>query len=98
MLALRFIKPLWVPGKFVPEAVEIDALAASDQALHIPTTEVKVPHGRILRNLIPWSDAGQRRIDRHPSADAVGVGGGDCEADHDTDIVRHQFGGTHTQG
>jgi len=30
MLALRFIKPLRVPGKLVPEAVEIDALAAGD--------------------------------------------------------------------
>ena len=29
MLALRFIKPLPVAGKFVPEAVEIDALAAA---------------------------------------------------------------------
>ena len=48
MLALRFIKPLLVPGKFVPEAVEIDALSAGDQALHVLTTEAKVPHGRIL--------------------------------------------------
>src|SRR5882757_7548519 len=42
MLPLRFIKPLRVPGKFVPETVEIDALAASDQALHVQTTEAKV--------------------------------------------------------
>ena len=33
MLALRLIKPLWVPGKFVPKTVEIDALTAGDQAL-----------------------------------------------------------------
>jgi hypothetical protein len=26
------------------------------------------------------------------------VGGGNCEADHDADVVRHQFGRTHTQG
>src|SRR3954468_6696398 len=97
MLALRFIKPLLVPGKFVPEAVEIDALPAGDQALHVLTTEAKVPHGRILCDLIPGSDAGQRRIDRHPSAHALGVGGGNCEADHDADVVRHQFGRTHTQ-
>jgi hypothetical protein len=32
MLALRFIKPLLVPGKFVPGAVEIDALAAGNHA------------------------------------------------------------------
>src|SRR6202048_2224902 len=43
MLALRFIKPLLVPGKFVPEAVEIDALAAGDQALHVLTNEAKLP-------------------------------------------------------
>jgi len=30
MLALRFIKALLVPGKFVPEAVEIDSLSAGD--------------------------------------------------------------------
>src|SRR5580704_11858158 len=53
MLALRFIKPPRVPGKFVPEAVEIDAFAAGDQALHVLTTEAKVPHGRILFDLIP---------------------------------------------
>jgi hypothetical protein len=41
MLALRFIKPLRVPGKLVPEAVEIDSLAAGDQALHVLTTEPK---------------------------------------------------------
>src|SRR5439155_26614399 len=79
MLALRFIKPLLVPGKFVPEAVEIDALAAGDQALHVRTPEAKVPHGRILCDLIPGSDAGQRRVDRYPSAHALGVGGGNCE-------------------
>jgi hypothetical protein len=48
MLALRFIKPPRVPGKFVPETVEIDALAADDQALHVLTTEAEVPHRRIL--------------------------------------------------
>src|ERR1700688_1149548 len=42
MLALRFIEPFPVPGKFVPEAVEIDALAAGDQALHVIPTEAKV--------------------------------------------------------
>jgi hypothetical protein len=26
------------------------------------------------------------------------VGGGNCEADHDADVVRHQFGRAHTQG
>ena len=26
------------------------------------------------------------------------MGGGNCEADHDADVVRHQFGRTHTQG
>src|SRR6266705_3783599 len=56
MLALRFIKPLPVPGKFVPEAVEIDALAAGDQALHLRATEAKVPHSRILFDLIPQSN------------------------------------------
>src|SRR2546421_6946500 len=72
MLALCFIEALRVHGKLVPEAVEIDALAAGDQALHVLTTEAKVPHGRILGDLIPGSDAGQRRIDRHPSAHALG--------------------------
>src|SRR4030088_3254837 len=88
MLALRFIKPLLVPGKFVPEAVEIDALAAGDQALHVLTTEAKVPHGRILCDLIPGADAGQRRMDLNPSTRALGMGGGNCEADHDADVVR----------
>jgi hypothetical protein len=37
----------------------IDALAAGDQALHVLTTEAKVPHGRILHDLLPESDAGQ---------------------------------------
>ncbi len=98
MPALGFIKPLRVPGKFVPEAIEIDALAAGDQALHVRTTEAKVPHGRILCDLIPGPDAGQRRVDHPPSAHTLGVDGGNCEADHDADVVRHQFGRTHTQG
>src|SRR4051812_29149186 len=53
MLTLRFIKPLRFPGKFVPEAVEIDALASGDQALHVLTPEAEVPHGGVLCDLIP---------------------------------------------
>jgi hypothetical protein len=79
VLALLFIKPLPVPGKFIPETAEIDALAAGDQALHVLTTEAEVPHGRILFDVIPGSDAGQRRIDRQASAHVLGVGGGNCE-------------------
>src|SRR5258707_7181905 len=59
MLPLRFIKSLRVPGKFVPETVEIDALAASDEALHVRTTEAKMPHGLGLFDLIPRTDARQ---------------------------------------
>src|SRR3981189_3436512 len=91
VLALRFIKPLRVLGKIVPEAVEINTLAAGNQTLHVLTTEAKVPHGRIHYDMLPGSDAGQRRIDRHPSGHALEVGGGNCVADHDADVVRHQL-------
>src|SRR5882672_5486258 len=42
MLAVRFIKPRLVPGKVLPEAVEIEALASGDQALLVVTTEAKM--------------------------------------------------------
>jgi len=70
VLAFGFVEPFRDDGERVPEAVEIDAFAAGDQALHVVTTEAEVPHGRLLQDLLPGSDAGQRRVDGHPTAHA----------------------------
>jgi len=56
-----------------------------------PDHRAKVPHGRILCDLIPGPDTGQRAsIATHLLARSGG--GGSCEAHHDADVVRHQFG------
>src|SRR5262249_17801810 len=52
------------PGReLVPEAVEIDALAAGDEALHVGAAEAEMPEQRVLEYLLPWADAGQWRVD-----------------------------------
>jgi len=44
--------------------------SGAEGALHVVTTEAEVPHGRLLQDLLPGSDAGQRRVDGHPTAHA----------------------------
>ena len=39
-----------IGGKFIPKPVEVDALAALDQSLHIRSTEVEVPARGKLRS------------------------------------------------
>src|SRR5262245_5903090 len=43
-----------VGRKLVPEAVEIDALPAGYQPLHVRPTKTKVPEQRVLEDLLPW--------------------------------------------
>ena len=73
MLARRFVDRFGVGRQLVVEAVEIDALAARDQPLHVGAAEIEVPQQRALQDLVPRADARQRRIHGHPSRDPLGI-------------------------
>ena len=57
MLAGRFAEGRRLGGKLVSEAIEINALSAGDQPLHIGTAEAEMPKERVFDNLVPWTDA-----------------------------------------
>lgn len=69
-------------GELVPEAVQVDALAASHQTLHVRAPEAKVPQQGSLQDLIPGADAGhgrwwvcgQSRLPTPTGEDLVGEG------------------------
>src|SRR5262245_62790813 len=60
-------------GELVPEAIEVDALAAGDEAFHVGTAEAKMPEQRVLQDVLPRSDARYRRVDEHEAGDALRV-------------------------
>src|ERR1700761_7806529 len=43
MFARSVAKRLWIGGKLVPEAIEVDAFAAGNQALHVRATKAEMP-------------------------------------------------------
>src|SRR5262249_53691849 len=75
----------------VPEAIEIDALAPGDQALHVRAAKAEMPQQRILQDLLPGSDPWQRRIDQHETLDPLGMLDGKGEGNHVADVVRDEI-------
>src|SRR6476659_2692013 len=76
----------------VPEAVEIDALAACDQALDVGAAEIEMPEEGAFHDLIPISDARKGSVHGYPARDALGILGGEGIADHVADVVGHEIG------
>src|SRR4051812_42882903 len=54
MSAGSLVEPGRVGGKVIPEPIEIDALTALNQPLHVGSTESEVPQQRALENIVPW--------------------------------------------
>src|SRR4051812_18962067 len=79
-------------GELVPKTVEIDALATGNEPFHIRAAEAEMPEQRVLEDLLPGADAGDRSVDQRKSCDPVAVLGREREADHVADIVRDQIG------
>ncbi|MGA8320416.1 MAG: hypothetical protein WB774_06230 [Xanthobacteraceae bacterium] len=65
----RFADLFRVRGQFVPKAIEINRLAALDQALDIGPAKIEVPDFRIAQLVGPGSDPRQRRVDDDPACD-----------------------------
>jgi hypothetical protein len=87
MLARLFVEILGIGGEFVPEAVEIDPLAAFHQPFRIRSVEREMPQRVIADDVVPRTDAGQRRVDQDELADAIGMLGRVREGDGGT--LRH---------
>ncbi len=92
MFARRLVDRFRIGGQFVPEAIQINALAALHQTFDVRSAEIEMPEQRALRDFFPVADAGQRRVHRHPTGDAIRKQGGERIADHIADVVRHQLG------
>ena len=82
----------WIGGELVPEAVEINALATSHQALHVGPAEAEMPEQRILQNVVPWPDARHWRIHHHEARGATLVCCGEGEGHHVADVVADYIG------
>jgi hypothetical protein len=79
-----------IGGKFVPKPVEINALAALDQPLHVRPTEVEVPQQRAAGDFVPGTNSRQRRVNHDPERNARGKLRRKRIADHIADIVRNE--------
>ena len=69
----RFAEAIGRGRELVPEAVEVDALAAGDEPLHVGPAEAEVPEQRVLQDLFPRPDAGHRRVDQHQPPHPLGI-------------------------
>jgi hypothetical protein len=81
-----------VGRQLVPEAVEIDALAALYQPLHVGTAEIEMPEQGAFQNLVPRSDAGQWGIHDRPARDPCRILGGEGVAHHVADVMGDELG------
>src|SRR5215467_7486862 len=97
VLACGFAVPAGSGRKFVPEAIEVDALTPGDEALHVRASETEVPEQGVLEDLFPWPDARERRVDERKAHDTCGMQRGKGIADHVADIVRHEIGALNAQ-
>src|ERR1700722_3205229 len=61
--ASRLVDGAGIAGQFIPEAIEVDALAARNQTLLVGPMEIEMPELRIAELLRPMADTGQRRVD-----------------------------------
>src|SRR5215218_5832466 len=78
--------------KLIPEPVEVDPLAPSNEALHVRPAEAEVPKQRVLEDLLPGSYARKGRINQHEPRDAIAMLCRKSETDHVADVVRDEIG------
>src|SRR6185295_7796275 len=60
VLPRRFAEAIRRSREFVPESIQVDALAPCHQPLHVGPSEAKVPEQGILQDLFPGPDARHR--------------------------------------
>src|ERR1700719_4088740 len=87
MIASLFVDAGWSCGQLVVKAIEQDALASRNQALHVRSPEVEVPDFWIFQLIVPVADAGKRRIHDHPSRYPRRIERRKRVADHVADVV-----------
>ena len=89
----------WGTGaEVVPDAVEIDALAALDEALFVGAPEGEVPEAVVFDDVVPGGDAGEGSVHDDEALDFVGVERGVGVGDHDADVVRDDEGAVEAEG
>ncbi len=81
-----------VGGELVPEAVEVDALAARDEALHVGAAEPEMPEQRVFQDLVPGPDTRHRRVHQHQLRHPVRISRGQRVGDHVADVAGHHIG------
>ncbi len=87
MYAAGLVEVLRIGRELVPEAVEVDPLAALHEPFHVRAAEAEVPEQRVLQNLVPGADAGDRRVHQDQMADPARILGDEGVGDHVADIV-----------
>src|SRR5438045_9736670 len=87
MLARGFSESGRIGGELVPRSIEVDALAAGDESLHIRAAKAEMPEERVFEDFLPWSDARQRRIHQNKPRDPAWVLRCEGIADHIADVV-----------
>ncbi len=87
-----------VAGEVVPDAVEVDALAAGDEAVLVRALEREVPEAMVLDDVVPRGNAGDGSVHDDEALDLVGIEGGVGVRDHDADIVLADAGAVVTEG
>lgn len=85
-------------AEVVPDAVEVDALAALYEAVFVGTPEGEVPEPVVFDDVVPGRDAGEGRVHDDEAVDLVGVEGGIGVGDHDADVMRDDEGVVEAEG
>ena len=92
MLARGLAEALRIGRELVPEAVEVDPLAAGDQPLGIRALEREMPERARADDLVPGPDPGQRRVHDHEAGDPPRKLRREGVADHVADVVGDEVG------
>src|ERR1700720_4633570 len=87
MIASLFVDAGWSCGQLVVKAIEQDALASGNEALHVRSPEVEVPDFWIFQLIIPVANSGKRRIHDDPSRHSRGIERRKGVTDHVADVV-----------
>ncbi len=97
-LSRRFVGLCGTGAEVIPDAVEIDALAALHETLFLRTPEGEVPELVVFYDVVPGGDARQRSVHDDQTLDLIGVERGVGVSDHDADVVRDDKGAVKAEG
>src|SRR5882724_5919904 len=76
-----------VCGKVIPEAIEIDALTARDQPLHVDSAKPEMPQQRAFQNIIPRPNPRDGSVHHHELCSALRIPLSKCKSDHVADVM-----------